>query len=62
MVNSARTESGLGDHESIPLGGQHVRCRHPHVAERDFGVPVLVLVAEDRQVADDGYAGGIAGH
>jgi hypothetical protein len=54
-------EPRLGDHEPVALAGQHVARRHPDVGEPQLGVPVLVLVPEDGQVADDLQPRGVPG-
>ena len=46
VVDAARAEPGLGDHEAVALVRDQVRGGHAHVREVDFGVALLVLVAE----------------
>ena len=62
VVDAARAEAGLGDHEAVALARDQVRGRHAHVAEVDFGVALVVVVAEHRQVAHDGHPGRVDRH
>ena len=56
VVDAARAEPRLADQEAVALAGDQVRGRHAHVLEHDLGVPLLVRVAEDGEVAQDGHA------
>ena len=62
VVDAPRAETGLRDHEPVALSRDEVRGRHPHVAEDDLGVPMLVVVAEDRQVPLDRQTRGVPRH
>ena len=56
VVDPARAEPRLRDREARALLADQVRRRHAHVLVADVGVAVLVVVAEDRQVALDRHA------
>jgi hypothetical protein len=60
--SAAPSESCLGDHEAVALAGDQVARRHAHVLEEDFGVALLVLVAEDGQASYDLHTGRIDRH
>lgn len=53
VMDATWPESGLRDRESFALRAQEVPVRHDDVPEHDLRVPVLNLVAEDRQVSLD---------
>ena len=59
VVDTAGTEPGLADREALTLALEHVLGGHPHVVEVDLGVALAVLVAEHRQAAQHGDAGGV---
>src|SRR3712207_8879689 len=59
VVDPARAQAGLRDHEAVALAGEDVADRHPDVGEPQLRVAVLVLVPEHRQVPDDLQAGGV---
>ena len=46
VVDAPGAEASLGDHEAVALAGDQVRGRHADVVEVDFGVALLVVVAE----------------
>lgn len=53
-MDSARSESSLGDLEAASLAEQDVGRRHAHVREGHLGVAVrCIVVPEDIQVSDD---------
>ena len=53
VVDAAGAEAGLADRESFTLTGENVLGRDAHVLESDLAVSFAVLVAENRQVAQD---------
>ena len=48
VVHPPRPETGLSDGEPVTFVSEEVRRRHAHVAEDDFAMAVLVVVAEHR--------------
>ena len=61
VVDTTRAQARLPDHEAVALAGQQRIGVHADVAEHDLGVPLAVLVAEDRQRANDLDAGRVDG-
>src|SRR5207244_6268060 len=54
VMDASGPEAPLSDLEPAPLAEQDVRRRHPHVLHLDFHVAVRrIVIAEDRQVAQD---------
>jgi hypothetical protein len=49
-------KSGPGDRESTSFASQQAGGRNAHIIEKDLGVPVLILIAKNRQVSDDADA------
>jgi hypothetical protein len=62
VVDAPRAEARLGDHEALALPGDQVLRRNAHVDEVDFGVALLILVAEHGQTAQDADAGRVERH
>ena len=61
VVDAAGTQPGLGQGEAGALLTQQVRGRDADVLEDDLGVPVLVVLTHDRQIADDPHARRVRG-
>src|SRR5690606_7563519 len=63
MVDTARTEVGLGNLEAAAFTQQDVGSRYSYVFITHFGVAVgSVVVTEHVQIADYGGTGGVEGH
>ena len=63
VVDAPGPEAGLADHEPVALTGQQRVAPGTRTSSNsDLGVALAVLVAEDRQVADDRHAGGVDRH
>ena len=62
VVDPARAEASLGDAEAVAFLLQQVVRGDANVLEGHLHVPLGVLVAEDRQVAERGDPGGVQRH
>ena len=62
MVDAPGPQPNLRGGEAAPLLAQNIGHRDPDLVEANFGVAVLVVLAEHGIVADDGDAGSVLGH
>ena len=63
VMDPPRPQTPLYDFKAAALTEDDVRCRHAHIFKLDVCVAVRsVVVAEHRQHALDGYAGGVGGN
>ena len=59
VVHASRAEPALRDGEARPGRAQQAVRRHPGPLEAQLAVPLVVVIAEHGQVADEDHSGSI---